>query len=336
MITPEQALIRKNGIGGSDVAAICGLSKWKSPLDVFLEKTSKELQIQKPIVFERGNKFEPWIKNLFEKKTGKSVSLINETIYDTEHSFMFAHMDGLIKNENALVEFKHYSKFMGNEWGEEETDSIPTDYLLQVQHYLYISKLDKAYVAVLLGTNDSFNIIYNILCDEGIEKATHYGSLDSFNLKIFEIYPDEKIFNILLKVEKEFWINHVKKNNPPKWKTTEDLIKLFPVADEKKELIASTELIDTYYDVQEKQILINQLREEIKNKTDFVRSHMGTSSVLKTEDGNKLATWNNQTRKTFHIKDFELYNPELAKKFTEEKSFRVFKWKLIKSETKRG
>ena len=34
---------RKTGIGGSDMAAIMGLSKWKSPLDIWLEKTTDEV-----------------------------------------------------------------------------------------------------------------------------------------------------------------------------------------------------------------------------------------------------------------------------------------------------
>ena len=32
---------RRAGIGGSDVAALLGLSRWKTPLDVFLDKTGR-------------------------------------------------------------------------------------------------------------------------------------------------------------------------------------------------------------------------------------------------------------------------------------------------------
>ena len=38
MITEKQRLERKKSIGGSDVAAILGLSPWKTPGDVYLEK----------------------------------------------------------------------------------------------------------------------------------------------------------------------------------------------------------------------------------------------------------------------------------------------------------
>lgn len=32
---------RKQGIGGNDVAAVCGLSKYKSPMGLWLEKTGQ-------------------------------------------------------------------------------------------------------------------------------------------------------------------------------------------------------------------------------------------------------------------------------------------------------
>ena len=40
MLTPEQKEARKNGIGGSDIAAICGVSSFKdhTPLSIYLEK----------------------------------------------------------------------------------------------------------------------------------------------------------------------------------------------------------------------------------------------------------------------------------------------------------
>ena len=39
MLREEWLALRKQGIGGSDAAAACGLSRWKSPLGLWLEKT---------------------------------------------------------------------------------------------------------------------------------------------------------------------------------------------------------------------------------------------------------------------------------------------------------
>ena len=40
-MTPEQIAERKSGIGGSDLACVLGLSPWRSPVDVWLEKTGQ-------------------------------------------------------------------------------------------------------------------------------------------------------------------------------------------------------------------------------------------------------------------------------------------------------
>ena len=42
MLTKEQKLLRRTGIGGSDAAAILGLSPWATPLDIYNEKVSAE------------------------------------------------------------------------------------------------------------------------------------------------------------------------------------------------------------------------------------------------------------------------------------------------------
>ena len=38
--TPEWHTFRKSGVGGSEVAAALGLSKWKTPYQLWLEKTT--------------------------------------------------------------------------------------------------------------------------------------------------------------------------------------------------------------------------------------------------------------------------------------------------------
>ena len=36
--------LRKTGLGGSDAGAVCGLNPYSSPLQVFYDKTSEEVQ----------------------------------------------------------------------------------------------------------------------------------------------------------------------------------------------------------------------------------------------------------------------------------------------------
>ena len=58
MIDREQFIIdRKKGLGGSDIAAIMGISPWKTPMDVYLEKTTEVQDIDNEAL-KRGRRAE--------------------------------------------------------------------------------------------------------------------------------------------------------------------------------------------------------------------------------------------------------------------------------------
>jgi predicted phage-related endonuclease len=53
----------------------------------------------------------------------------------------------------GILECKNASAYRSGEFGEEGTDEIPTEYLLQVAHYRYVMELDYVDIAVLIGGN---------------------------------------------------------------------------------------------------------------------------------------------------------------------------------------
>ena len=62
---------RRNGLGGSDIAAICGLSKWSTPRDIWLQKTNKvPVDDNMNDVQYWGTVMEPLIVKRFEEVTG--------------------------------------------------------------------------------------------------------------------------------------------------------------------------------------------------------------------------------------------------------------------------
>ncbi len=125
MLTREQLLLRKTGIGGSDAAAIVGLGKYSTPLDVYFDKTTPTVEDTRTTdVMERGNVLEPFVKSLFERKTGWRVQSGLYIQRNPDHPFMLANLDGVLPSERALVEFKTaaYTSKTKEEWGEEGTD----------------------------------------------------------------------------------------------------------------------------------------------------------------------------------------------------------------------
>ena len=158
---------RKCGIGGSDVAAILGISKWNSAISLWLDKTNQTNEpVEENEAMQWGTIMEPIIRNRFAEVTGKTVVEVKAMLQHPEHPFMLADVDGLTTDDEgnpAILEIKTASEYKRAEW---END-IPSYYQAQVQHYLCVTGVQKAYVAVLIGGN-SFKV-YEVDADAEIQ-----------------------------------------------------------------------------------------------------------------------------------------------------------------------
>ena len=137
----EWLALRQTGIGGSDVAPILGLSPWRSPYQVWEDKTGRgEDQPESPALYW-GRLLEDPIRQAYADRTGLTVVKPDCMYSSAEHPFMHANLDG-IASDGRIVEFKTSSR--DDAWGEEGTDEIPEYYMTQVQHYLYVMGATRA------------------------------------------------------------------------------------------------------------------------------------------------------------------------------------------------
>lgn len=140
---------RRKGIGGSDVGTILGLNKWKSPYQLWLEKTGQvELDESNSEPAYWGNILEEVVAREFTERTGKKVRRRNQVFEHPLHPFLRANIDRDIVGENAILECKTANSFLAKEWNGEE---VPQSYLCQVQHYMNVLDRDYCYIAVLIG-----------------------------------------------------------------------------------------------------------------------------------------------------------------------------------------
>lgn len=186
MNTLEWHKARQKGIGGSDVGAILGVSRWKSSFQVYIEKTQEVIEV--PEASEAayfGTCLEELVAKEFTKRTGKKVRRDNRQLVHKDCSFMRANIDRRIVGENSILECKTTSSFCAKDWEGEE---IPASYILQCQHYMAVTEADKCYVAVLIGGQ-------------------------KFLIK--EINRDNELIKMIINAEKDFWSNYVEKRVPP-------------------------------------------------------------------------------------------------------------------------
>ncbi len=81
MSREEWLAVRNQGIGSSDSAAVVGLSPYKSPLELWMEKTGRkapdDLSDNEAVFW--GSTLEPVIAQVYGEKTGAKASTLTET-----------------------------------------------------------------------------------------------------------------------------------------------------------------------------------------------------------------------------------------------------------------
>lgn len=144
---------RAIGIGGSDAAVIMGMNPYKSPYQLWLEKTG---QAEAPDL--SGNQYVYWgtkneanIADWFQEETGKKVKRLG-TLRSKEYPFMLANVDRTVVGENAGLEIKTAGVRQYRKWKDDE---IPDAYYCQCLHYMAVTGAAYWYIAVLLGGNEA-------------------------------------------------------------------------------------------------------------------------------------------------------------------------------------
>lgn len=256
---------RQKGIGGSDAGAIAGLSKWKSPIGVYLDKIGKspsESNSSEAAYF--GHVLEDVVAQEFSKRTGLKVRKRQAILQHLKHSFMLANVDRLIIGKKEGLECKTASEYLKGDWEEEE---IPAQYLIQCQHYMAVTGYEAWWIAVLIGGN----------------KFVHK-----------KIERDEEIINYLIEIESDFWNNHVLKKNPPAFDGSEastNLLKaMYPEGDVSLEPVElapeATDLISNYEQAKVEEKEASERRKEAENK---LKSLLGEREAAYASD--RLVTW---------------------------------------------
>ncbi len=175
----EWLALRKTGIGGSDAGTVCGLNPYSSPMKLFCDKTSEDLQELDNEAVRQGHDLEEYVARRFTEATGLKVRRSNYMYRSVEYPFMIADVDRLVIGEDAGLECKTASAYSADKWKDGD---IPLHYVMQCYHYMAVTGKRTWYIAaVILGQG----FVYRKL-----------------------VWNDELIAR-LIAVEKEFWKNHV-------------------------------------------------------------------------------------------------------------------------------
>lgn len=297
MLTAEQLQQRMSGIGGSDAGTALGLNKYKTPLQLYLEKIGEaepdDLSDNQRVHF--GNVLEDTVAKEYARRTGKNVRKRNQMFRHKEHDFMLANIDRSVDGEQKILECKTADAWtlIHNAWGPDGSDEVPDHYLVQVYHYMIVMGYKLADLAVLIGGND---------------------------FRIYHFEYEQDLADAIIEQEYNFWHNHVLTGIPPE-PITEDDLELLYTTDNTEPLVATDDILAMH---QSLKVIKDEYKklEGAKDGLEFMlKKFMKDHTTLLGPDEKPLTTWKRaKASKRFNKEKFEQEHGDLYKSYLEKQA----------------
>lgn len=160
--TPEWDELRSHGLGGSEIAAVVGLSPWESRFSLWHRKRGSLGKRTVNDGMQWGTRLEPIICDVFAEEHPEFWSMAAGTYRHPDRPWQLGNPDRLLYPTEgvtaktkplALLETKTAHQYDAHEWGLGPED-VPPYYRCQVLWYLDVLGLPVARMAVLIGGSD--------------------------------------------------------------------------------------------------------------------------------------------------------------------------------------
>lgn len=282
----EWLALRRQGIGSSDVAGICGYDRFNAPLPIWLDKIGEGTPEPENVMMRMGRRLEPVVAAEFEEVTGLRTAPPTAMYASSEYPFMLASPDRWVGEHGSQVILGVLEIKTGrNEdiWGE----GPPTSVVLQATHQMIVTERREAWIAVLLNGR---------------------------NFDHWHLDRNDDLCEQLIKIETEFWQRVVDRDPPPAdghEATTEALKQLYRVVDpgEKVDLTDLRPVLDELELVKEREKAVGVRRAELENQ---LRERFGKAEIGLV-NGTEAVTW--KAASAIDIETFRTEEPDLFEAF---------------------
>lgn len=293
-------LDRRHYLGGSDMPAVLGLVKQRTPLDVWREKTGRAEPFGGNEATDLGTRFEDDVAAIYSIRTGRKVRRDNRELVHPAADFLRGHVDRRIVGERALVEVKCSSV---HGWGEPGTDEIPDHVVPQVHTYLELADVERCDVVALL-----------------------WGGYGPPRVEIYPVQRDRELGAMLVEQARRFWHEHVVADVPPEPADSAEASALWSRATSGKALVASRMTLDTIDEL----LAIKAEQKRIEARRDELELAIKAGlrdgeAYVHPETGRVVVSWKQQTDRRFDASKFAEAHPELHEQFKVEQVKRVLR-----------
>ena len=301
---------RRHFLGGSDAGPALGMSPYKSPFRLWLEKTGREVD-----GFDEGNArtqagkiFEAAIIRLYQTLHGGPLPRAeSKELVHPDHPWMRGHIDRRQAGTRAIVEAKLVGNRQAQRWGDTDTLNMPQEYLLQVHHYL--------------------------TCDDKLAPYALVLAMIGTELRVYTVPRDQEISEMLIENEAQFW-QQVQSDTPPEpsVRLGDSYGLLYRLSNGTK--IVAPEPMRRHIE------MIRALNEtsaeidlELINAKQSIMGFMQDHETLIDVDGSELASWRTQKAASrINVAKLKKKYPEIAKDVmvSSNETIRVFRTKRDK------
>ena len=300
----EWLLKRKQGITGTDAAAILNLSPYRSAFSVYQDKLTDVIDESDNESMRQGRDLEEYVAQRFMQETGLKVRRANAIYYNEEYPFLMADFDRLIVGQKAGLECKTVSPYSSEKWADGK---IPIHYQIQCQHYLGVSGFDAWYIAAII-----------------------FGS----KFIIHKIERDEELIKNLIACEVHYWNYNILGRHVPNPDGSEDYSEMlckqyFNTKKSEIQLFGLEEELKRRDEIIELQEKLDKERKIIEQKIQLQLGEAGATNALA---GDYRISWSSVSSQRLDSGRLKLEQPEIYKEYVKESQSKRFTVKQVKSE----
>ena len=268
MISEAQRIERRSGIGGSDAAAVLGMSPWATPVTVWLDKTGRSAPKAETPQMRYGTYFEDYVAKLYCEEKGCKVENYRTMIHK---GCLLGNLDRLVVPEGqkrasykgeVRTDTMLECKTAGRDWGGE----VPLHVNIQVMHYLgLIPQLRYADVAVLYRT--------------------------SLKLEVFRVERDDEVIRVMQERLTAWWDEFVVGDKMPPPTNEDDCRLLWARSNPGKRVEATAELVDKVRRFADAKATEKAAKAMAAGLMSDICAALGDGEILVGPGGKPIVTW---------------------------------------------
>lgn len=297
---------RSKFLGGADIAAVLGVSPWRTRYDLWQDKRTPRVEGPVTGPKKRGLRWEAVVAEMLVESLqaqGHDVEIVgnNRRYKDAEHPFLASEIDFEVRLDGEAeitnIELKTVHPFKMRDWGESGSDDLPIHYTAQVMHGLGVTKRQRGMLAALFGADE---------------------------LRAYPVAADAETIAAMRAHAVAFWHDHVLPGIAPEPVTIEDLSRMFEKDGEQPALLADDDLAAKVLRMRAISAEIKAREAEAETIEFDIKRAMRDCTEIVMPNGKKAVEWKQRSGSWLDETALKEAHPKLAREFARKWEKRVF------------